>query len=130
MNSVLASIVLVGAVSLAAMGSAERAPAGGDAARGKRLFAACTACHAISASAPARIGPHLQGIVGRKAGAAAGFRFSSAMKKSTLTWSEANLDKWLQRPQSVVPGTSMVFAGMAKPADRQDLIAYLKKPAP
>ncbi len=107
---------------------ASAAPAN-DAARGKLLFLKCTACHAVSAQAPAKMGPHLQGIVGRKPLSAAKFNYSAAMKKANITWTEATLDKWLERPGSVVPGTSMVFAGLPKPEDRKALIAYLKKPS-
>ncbi len=75
------------------------------------------------------MGPHLQGVVGRKSLSVAKFNYSPAMKKANLTWTEATLDKWLQRPSSVVPGTSMVFAGLPNPDDRKALIAYLKKPS-
>lgn len=124
------------AVALAAMAPvivpplAAAPPATSEAAQGKRLFLRCSACHALTASAPAKIGPHLQGIVGRKAGAVAGFRYSPAMTASGTVWNEASLDAWLQRPQAVIPGTSMAFAGLTKPADRKALIAYLKKPVP
>lgn len=114
--------------TVTALGSADAAPAN-EAVRGKMLFLKCSACHSISAQAPVKIGPHLQGIVGRKAVAVAKFNYSPAMKKAKVTWNEATLDKWLQRPSSVVPGTSMVFAGMPKSEDRRALIAYLKKPS-
>ena len=106
------------------------APARDEAALGKRLFLRCTACHTVSAKAPGKVGPHLEGIVGRKAGSIAGFGYSPAMKGAKIVWNEATLDKWLQRPQSVVPGTTMAFAGLTKPEDRKALIAYLKKPTP
>lgn len=106
------------------------APAKDDAALGKRLFLRCTACHTVSSKAPGKIGPHLQGIVGRKSGSVAGFGYSPAMKGANIVWNEATLDKWLQRPQSVVPGTTMAFAGLTKPEERKALIAYLKKPTP
>lgn len=124
------------AVALAALAPALVSPAGAapaatsEAALGKRLFLRCAACHTVTAAGPAKIGPHLQGIVGRKAAAVTGFRYSAAMKGSAVVWNEATLDAWLQRPQAVVPGTSMAFAGLAKPADRKALIAYLKKPVP
>lgn len=119
------------ALALIAAGTAAvAAPAKEDAALGKRLFLRCSACHTVSSKAPGKVGPHLQGVVGRKAGAVAGFGYSPAMKKSAAVWNEATLDAWLQRPQAVVPGTTMAFAGLPKEADRKALIAYLKKPAP
>lgn len=114
---------------LAALTAAQSAPATNN-ALGKRMYIRCAACHTVSASGPRKVGPHLQAVVGRKAGAVAGFNYSPAMKGSKIVWTDANLDKWLQRPQSVIPGTTMAFAGMAKPEERKALIAYLKKPTP
>ncbi|MCY1672754.1 cytochrome c family protein [Novosphingobium sp. SL115] len=112
-------------------GSAAAAPAAGDAVAGKRVFLRCMACHAVTPGAPNKVGPNLAGVVGRKAGMAKGFRYSAAMTKATaVKWDEATLDKWLTRPASVVPGTSMVFAGLPNAADRKAVIAYLKKPVP
>lgn len=101
-----------------------------DATIGKRMFMRCMACHNVTANAPNKIGPNLYGIVGKKAAGVPGFRYSSALQRSGLTWDMATLDKWLARPAAMVPGTSMVFAGIAKPEERQALIAYLKKPTP
>ena len=114
---------------LAALTAAQSAPPANN-ALGKRMYIRCAACHTVSASGPRKVGPHLQAVVGRKAGAVAGFNYSPAMKGSKIVWTDANLDKWLQRPQSVIPGTTMAFAGMAKPEERKALIAYLKKPTP
>lgn len=114
---------------LAALTAAQSAPATNN-ALGKRMYIRCAACHTVSASGPRKVGPHLQAVVGRKAGSVAGFNYSPAMKGSKIVWTDANLDKWLQRPQSVIPGTTMAFAGMAKPEERKALIAYLKKPTP
>lgn len=113
--------------ALAGATVAQAAPAT-DVARGKIQFVKCAACHTVSAKSPAKLGPHLEGIVGRKSLAVSNFNYSPAMKKANVKWDEATLDKWLQRPASVVPGTSMVFAGISNPADRKALIAYLKKP--
>lgn len=124
---ILARSVIVLAIA-AVSNAAAAAPSKADTLLGKRLFLRCTACHTMSSKAPGKVGPHLQGIVGRKAGSVAGFGYSPAMKGSSIVWNEATLDKWLQRPQAVVPGTTMAFAGLSKPEDRQALIAYLKKP--
>ncbi|MCW1401799.1 cytochrome c family protein [Novosphingobium sp. MW5] len=105
-------------------------PAPNPAVKGKLIFMRCAACHAVSASAPKKVGPHLEGVVGRTAGSVAGFTYSPAMKKAAIKWNDAALDKWLARPAGMVPGTSMVFAGLPNPADRAAVIAYLKKPVP
>ncbi|WP_443478187.1 c-type cytochrome [Novosphingobium aerophilum] len=110
--------------------SVSAAPPAADAAAGKRIFMRCMACHTVNAGGANKVGPNLSGVVGKKSGTVKGFRYSAAMTKSGVTWNDATLDKWLTRPASVVPGTSMVFAGLPKPEDRKAVIAYLKKPAP
>lgn len=109
---------------------ASAAPPATDAAAGKRVFLRCMACHNVKPNQPNKVGPNLSGVVGKKAAQVPGFRYSAAMTKSNVTWNDATLDKWLTRPASVVPGTSMVFAGLSKPEDRKAVIAYLKKPVP
>jgi cytochrome c len=100
------------------------------AVRGKRLFLRCASCHAIDSSGTARIGPNLRGVVGRKAGSLADFTYSPAMKSANFTWDTATLDRWLERPAMVVPGTAMAFAGIADAADRAALILYLESQSP
>lgn len=94
---------------------------------GQRQFLRCGACHTIAAGAPNKVGPNLNGVAGRKAAAAPGFTYSAALKASGIVWTDAALDKWLTRPSALVPGTTMAFAGLAKPEDRAALIAYLKR---
>jgi cytochrome c2 len=100
--------------------------ADGDAKKGKRVFNKCKACHSLE-KGKNKIGPSLCGIVGRKAGEAAKFRYSSAMKKSALTWNEETLDKFLEKPRKIVDKTRMSFAGLRKESDRKNVIAYLKE---
>ena len=122
---------LIALAMLAASAPALAAPPAPNlAVKGKLIFLRCGACHAVSATAPKKVGPHLQGVVGRASGSVVGFTYSPAMKKADLTWTEANLDKWLTRPAGLVPGTAMVFAGLPNADDRKAVIAYLKKPAP
>lgn len=113
-----------------AVGLITAAPAqaqGADpAVRGKLLFLQCAACHAVAPGAPAKVGPNLSGVYGRKAGAVAGFKYSPALAKAGLAWDEGNLDKWLTSPAKLVPGTIMLFPGLPKPEDRKAVIAYLK----
>jgi len=95
----------------------------GDAKRGKAVFEKrCTGCHALEAD---REGPRLAGVYGRKAGSVAGFTYSAGLKKSGLTWNEANLEKWLSDPDHIVPDNNMSFS-VPKAAERRDLIAFLK----
>jgi len=102
------------------------AQAAAEATKGKLLFMRCAACHEVSASGLAKIGPTLKGVVGRRAGSVPDYAYSTDMKSQTFTWNEAQLDAWLTKPTSLVPGTTMAFGGVADPAERKALIAYLR----
>ena len=80
---------------------------------------------ALPVSAPQ--GPNLGGIFGRQSGQAEGFSYSKANKESGITWNENTLYEYLLNPKKYIPGTKMVFAGLKKPEDRADLIAFLKE---
>jgi len=95
-----------------------------DAAAGILVFAQCSVCH--STDGTNGVGPTLQGIVGRKAGTVAGFRYSRAMKAANITWDDKLLDDYLADPQKLVPGNVMPFSGLAEVKQRLDVIAYLK----
>ncbi len=116
------AVALAAAIALAS-GSAMAA---GDATKGKKVFKKCKACHTVNKGGKNRVGPNLFGIVGTKAGAVKGYRYSKAMKKSGLTWDEATLDKFLKKPKKLVKRTKMGFSGLKKDAQRTDIIAYLK----
>lgn len=72
-------------------------------------------------------GPNLGGLFGRKTGQAEGFSYSSANKNKAIVWEETTLYEYLLNPKKYIPGTKMVFAGLKKPEDRADLIAFLKQ---
>ena len=112
------------ACTLAVVSSAR---AEGDPSAGAAVYAQCAACHAVGAGAQSNVGPALNDIVGRRAGTYAGFRYSSALRKSGLTWDEATLAQYLRAPDKVVPGTKMAFPGIASDKDIADVIAYLKQ---
>ena len=99
--------------------------AAGDPDKGANVFKKCKACHSVEAGKNGT-GPTLFGIVGSKAGEVEGYKFSDAMLNSGLTWDAATLDKYLADVKGVVPGTKMSFAGLKKPEDRADIIAYLE----
>ena len=85
----------------------------------------CASCHSLSPGEPARIGPSLAGVYGRKAGSVPGFRYSYGLAQAGFVWDEAKLDAWLTRPQAVVPTTTMVWR-VPDAAARQALIGWLK----
>jgi cytochrome c len=96
-----------------------------DAAKGKLVFLECQGCHAAAPGGPTLVGPDLAGVVGRKAASLPGYDYSAALKSSGLVWNFAKLNLWLTDPSSLVPGTKMAFTGIASPALRADVIAYL-----
>jgi cytochrome c len=100
--------------------------ADGDAARGEKRFEECAACHKMEPGANA-VGPSLFGIFGRKAGELEDFRFSPAIRRSGIIWGPETLDAFLTDPQATVPANRMPYAGMPDPADRADLIAFLRQ---
>lgn len=115
------SLTIAAAAAWLLAGSA--AHADGDAAKGQKVYARCAACHAITDQN--KVGPSLLGVVGRKAGAIEGYKYSTAMASSGLTWDEPTLDAFLKSPKAVVKGTRMTVS-VPKDQDRSDLIAYLK----
>jgi cytochrome c len=94
--------------------------------QGETIFKrTCAACHTVEAGKN-RIGPSLAGVVGRKAGTAAGFKYSDPMAKSGITWSDDSLNKYLTDPKAFVPGNKMVFTGLKKDDERHAVIDYLE----
>jgi cytochrome c2 len=96
-----------------------------DPVAGKSVFSStCSICHSVQ---PGKnmVGPSLFGTVGRKTGSVPGFHYSPANQSANLTWDEATLDKYLQSPRTMIPGTTMTYAGLKDDTKRADLIAYL-----
>lgn len=112
---------------LLAFAMAGPALAAGDPENGKAIFAQCAACHSLDPEVTA-LGPHLKGLIGRKAGGVDAYVYSPPMRRSTVTWTAETLDAFLIDPQAVVPGTKMPFSGLPTAKDREDLIAYLSAP--
>jgi cytochrome c len=114
------------AVAGAFVGSASLAHADGDAARGEKKFGDCAACHSLQEGVN-DVGPSLHGLLNRKAGSIATFRYSPAMKRSGIVWTAQTLDEFIADPQKMVPGNRMPYGGIIDAADRADLIVYLMK---
>lgn len=119
------------------------AMADGDAKKGEKVFKKCKACHTVENGGKAKVGPNLFGIVGKQAGQAEGFKYGELLKAAAdagLVWDEAMLDKYLDK-KGMTPTlkafieekggkakgkSKMVFVGLKKEKDRENVIAYLK----
>ena len=100
--------------------------AAGDAAKGEKLTKKCTACHSFDKGGKNKIGPNLYGILGRDVASVADFAYSDALKGLGGKWGYQELSEFIKKPKKYAPGTKMVFAGLKKPEDRANLIAYLR----
>lgn len=102
----------------------------GDPERGAKVFKRCAACHKVGENAKNAVGPVLNGVVDREFGSVEGFKYSKtllALKEEGRIWDEATLDAYLTKPRDVVAKGKMAFAGLRKPQDRADVIAYLRR---
>ena len=115
---------MIVALVLAALAAGTPAHAAGDARAGEAVYARCLACHALAHD---RTGPRHCGLLGRRAGSVATFEYSDAMKRSSIVWTAATLDRFLANPTKAVPGTTMGYAGVPDASERADLIAYLAR---
>lgn len=100
-----------------------------DAAAGEKVFKKCSSCHAVGDGAKNKSGPQLNDIFGRIAGQLEGFKFSKAMRsagENGLIWTDETMDQFITKPKTMIKKTKMAFAGLKKPKDRENLIAYLK----
>ena len=121
-KEIIAAVLLT--VAMAFAGTS--AMAAGDAAKGKKVFKKCKACHTVKKGGKNRVGPNLFDIAGKKAGSVGGYKYSKAMKASGITWDDASLDKFLKKPKKFLKKTKMGFSGLKKDGQRADVIAYLK----
>ena len=113
-------------VALATAALASGGALASDKEAGEKVFKSkCGSCHTVEAGKN-RTGPSLHGISGRKAAQVGGFKYSDDMKGSNITWSDDKLQAYLEDPKKIVPKGSMVFAGLKKQDERDNVIAFLK----
>lgn len=101
------------------------AAATADAAAGQKIFGKCQACHSGEHGGPNKVGPNLAGVVGRPKGSHEGFAYSDAMKAKGGNWTLEDLAAFVHKPKDFVPGTKMLFPGIADPNDLSNLLAFL-----
>ena len=114
-----------GILAMAIAAALTAGPAGAQ-EEGEALFNnACRTCHTLEAG-DNRLGPTLHGVVGREAGALPDYNFSQALKRSGVVWDEANLDRFIEHPDALIPGNNMKpYTGMTSAEDRAAIISYL-----
>ena len=99
--------------------------AAADIGKGEKVWGKCRSCHKLEDGVNGT-GPHLYNIVGRQIAAVGGFGYSGALADMGGDWTTEELDAFLANPKEYAPGTKMSFAGLKKPEDRANLIAYLE----
>lgn len=120
-----ASLALAAIALTSTMGG--QAFAEGDAEAGAKVFKKCMACHNIVGKN--KIGPALNGVVGKPAGSVEGFKYSKAMAaagEAGTVWDEATLSNYLANPRKAMKGNKMAFVGLRKAEDQANVIAYIK----
>ena len=123
-TSTLSALIVVTSLAAASGALAQ------DAAAGKTSFNKCLACHAIGEGAKNKVGPVLNGLEGRKSGSVEGYSYSDANKNSGITWGKDVFLEYIKEPKAKIPGTKMIFAGLPKDTDIDNLLAYLEQFGP
>ncbi|NNJ77194.1 MAG: c-type cytochrome [Anderseniella sp.] len=117
--------VIAVAAALGAMSTG--AFAEGDAAKGEKVFKKCKACHAAD-EAKNKVGPHLVGIIGRKAASVDGYKYGKGITDAAEKigeWDEAKLVEYLADPKGYIGGKSKMTFKLKKEDQRMDVAAYL-----
>lgn len=121
---ILSAAIFTAVLSVFLVSGAARAD--GDAAAGSVVFnKVCLGCHSGKPGVSGESAPSLFGVVGRKAGTASGFDYSSAMKGSGVVWSNETLDKFLRGPVRFIAGVRKTTFKPPSDDDRANVIAYL-----
>ena len=96
-------------------------------ADGEKIFKKCAVCHSIAKDGGNKIGPALWGVLGRKAGSVADYKYSKAMTAYGKPWSFEEMNGFLTKPKDWLKGTKMSFVGLKKETDRAAVILYMNK---
>ena len=103
--------------------------ASADLGAGEKLSKKCSACHVFDAGGQNKTGPALWNAVNRPLGASEGYAYSDALTDFGGAWDYASLNAFLAKPKGYISGTKMNFAGLKKPEDRANLIAWMRTKA-
>lgn len=105
--------------------SIEELMAQANAENGKKIAKKCVSCHSFDQGGPHKIGPNIHKIMGAAKASKEGFAYSGALKAVGGVWDKESMYAFLNKPSKAVPGTKMSFAGLRKPEDIADVMAYL-----
>ncbi len=86
----------------------------------------CGGCHSINETDPERPGPNFIGIVGRPKASVVGYMYSKALKRLGGVWTATELNAFMAGAVHYAPGSKMEIWGIADPAERANIIAYLQ----
>tara|TARA_Y100000590_G_C15022667_1_gene751953 strand:+ start:36 stop:566 length:531 start_codon:yes stop_codon:yes gene_type:complete len=98
-----------------------------SASEGAKVFKKCAACHSIAENGANKIGPALWGVLGRKAGSLADYKYSKAMIAHGKSWSFEEMNGFLIKPKEWIKGTKMAFAGLKNAKERAAVILYMNE---
>lgn len=96
---------------------------------GEKVFRKCSACHAVGDGAKNKVGPQLNGVMGRTMGSVDGFKYSEGFAKANAdgkVWTAEEMAAFLAKPKAYMKGTKMAFAGLKKDEDLAAITAYLE----
>jgi cytochrome c len=136
-------ILIIAAAAGLQVGTALAQDLGGDPTAGEQVYKKCMVCHRIGPGAKNAVGPTQNGLIGRTAGTADGFSYSSLNKhagENGLAWTEQNIYDYLPDPNAflkkfltdkgkadLATGSTKMSFKLASEKERKDVIAYIKK---
>lgn len=117
-------------VAIVAFAASTATASADDVEAGAKVFKKCAPCHDVGETAKNKVGPILNGLDGRQAGTVPDYAYSDANKNSGITWNKETFVKYIKDPKAAIPKTKMVFIGIKKESEAEDLWAYLKQFGP